>query len=456
VSLHRFRVRRLNTRTKDLISRILIASSLLVLVCVLGLGVRGALRTFENDVTGWLPNETANEEFREKFGAEVFLAVSWDGCTIDAPELDLFAEAMQVMVVEPDEAPAFDQLTTTRSLLQQMANGPAKLRPAIAKERIRGWMLGEDDTACILARVTVEGWEHRHEVIEQVEQLATSLAIEPANLRLGGPVRSSVEVDRMGLRYVAPLAGLCFVVTVISSFVTLRRPSLVFPVLIYATASWMASLSLLYLTGGTLDSVLIAIPALVFVLAASAAIHMTGYLQTVVRFGDTPRPIRATLRMGFVPCTIATVTTLIGLFSLTVSHMKPVCDFGIYSAFGVMAAWLALFTLWPLCVLLFDSCGVESRWFTEQTRLAGQLGPSEHDSTRNPGEPKTPWWQFLFETSTRHARLWLIGTLAVLPILGFGLASLESSVGGLARDFAVQLAPGDDGPGEGDGPNGQP
>lgn len=403
----------------------------------------GALRTFENDISGWLPNETANEEFQENFGAEVFLAVSWDGCTVDAPELNRFVDALKVMTVEPEQSLAFDQLTSSRSLLQKMTQGPAKLPDVIAKERIRGWMLGGDDTACIVARATDAGWEQRHEIVEQVERLGQLLGIEAAALRLGGPVRSSVEVDRMGLHYVAPLAVLCFVVTVVSSFVTLRRPSLVFPVLIYATASWMSSLCLLYLTGGALDSVLIAIPALVFVLAASAAIHMTGYLQSVVRRSDSPSPIRATLRMGFIPCSIATVTTLIGLFSLTVSHMKPVCDFGIFSAFGVMAAWLALFTLWPMCVLLFDSCGSESRRRLKESQLAEQSQLAKNMVSNDRNETGAPWWQFLFETSTRHARLWLIGSIAILPILGFGLASLESSVG-VADMFAANTDVRDD------------
>ena len=46
---------------------------------------------------------------------------------------------------------------------------------------------------------------------------------------------------------------------------------------------------------------------------------------------------------GWYPCTVAAVTTALGLGSLVTSYVVPISKFGIYSAFGVLAGLLLLF-----------------------------------------------------------------------------------------------------------------
>lgn len=396
-----------------MIARLSISFGLLCLFGLLGWGVLKALQTFENDVASWLPAEDSQDEFSAQFGAEAFLVVSWDDSSYDDARLQPLSDELFAIQVESD-APAFDQLTSAASLLDSLTTGPAGLTVDEAAKRLQGWMIGQDGETSIFLRLTDEGWDARHDVLNQVEEICYAQGIARENLRLGGPLKNSVEVDRMGMKNVAPLAGLCFVVTFVLMFATLRSAKFVFPVVVYANFAWMTSLCLLYLLSGKLDSILIALPAMVYVLSASAAIHMTGYYQSAVNAGDS-RPILSALKLGFAPCSIASLTTLVGLASLTISQMIPVSNFGYFSSMGILAAWAGIFTLWPLCLSIV-------------TRPAGFSSKAEEPEPESQTDGRT-WWSTLFEFSTRHAfKVVSVSALAV-PFLLYGISQIQTSVG---------------------------
>ena len=65
-----------------------------------GLGVRRAIKSNANDVRDWLPahysrNAAKYRWFREHFGSEDFVVVSWPGCTLDDQRLDRMAERLR-------------------------------------------------------------------------------------------------------------------------------------------------------------------------------------------------------------------------------------------------------------------------------------------------------------------------------------------------------------------------
>ena len=406
-----------------MLSRTIGVLSLIALFGLLGMGVLQALRSFENDVASWLPEREADHVFQSHFGAEAFLVASWDGCSLADERLPRIREAIATLRVSevldaPDRgelnAQAFDQVTDSQSLFDQFCSKPINVRPDQAQTRLTGWMLGKDGTACIVLRVTDLGWQHRHSVLPEVCRRAEACGVPNEALRLGGPMRNSVEVDTMGLKRVAPLAGISFLVTLALTAAAIRRLDLILPVLIYATASWMASLGLLVAFGGRLDSILIALPALVYVLSTSAAIHMTGYYQSIEEQDPSIRVDRAlflALKKGAVPCTIATITTLVGLLSLMLSELKPVSGFGLYASIGLAASWLGLFTLWPACVKI---CSPNRR---------RSLESSSEDAA------SVAWWNPVFRIATQFSGSVALIALLSAPLLLFGLTRMRATVG---------------------------
>jgi hypothetical protein len=79
-----------------------------ILIFLLPLVVVGAIKAKgnnRNDVKGWLPLEYPETQtyrfFRRNFQGEEFILVSWDGCTMADPRLELLA---QKLLPPPEEA----------------------------------------------------------------------------------------------------------------------------------------------------------------------------------------------------------------------------------------------------------------------------------------------------------------------------------------------------------------
>ena len=125
------------------------------------------------------------------------------------------------------------------------------------------------------------------------------------------------------------------VVGLLLAFLFLR--SLRLGVLVLGT-SWYATalaVSLIPLTGATMNMVLVVMPTLLMVLALSSAIHVANYWKHAALENPSTAVSRA-LGMARQPCVMAAVTTAIGLASLCFSSLLPVRDFGAYSAAGCL------------------------------------------------------------------------------------------------------------------------
>ena len=110
---------------------LLIAAFLLPMV---GLGVVRAIRSNANDVRDWLPGhyeETRDYQwFRQHFGNEDFVVVSWPGCRLDDETLARFAGRLRqrsLLQEQRGAVPPFRQVTTGSELLAQITAEPINL-----------------------------------------------------------------------------------------------------------------------------------------------------------------------------------------------------------------------------------------------------------------------------------------------------------------------------------------
>ncbi|MDO5552901.1 MAG: MMPL family transporter [Planctomycetia bacterium] len=231
---------------------------------------------------------------------------------------------------------------------------------------------------------------------------------------MGGPPTDNVALDQEGERTLYRLAGLCAVIGGTLAYACLhsiRLTMFVFWVSILSAGVAMMTVSL---TGGTCDSILLSMPALVYVLAMSGAIHMINYYHDAIReHGLQNAPERA-LEHAFSPCFFAQLTTALGLGSLFVSELIPITKFGFYSAIGVMTTLLLLFLYLPALLYFYPS-----------TKFAAKYAHVGLDA--DPGL-MSRFWGYVGGYIIKYHNLVAGLCFGVMVFLAFNLTNIKTSV----------------------------
>ncbi len=215
--------------------------------------------------------------------------------------------------------------------------------------------------------LTDAGMADAAETLVEIHRLAGEVGIAAEEFRMGGrPVAGSaldemvkdsawnssedIAAWQLHRRSIILLSGL---VGIVLAFVMLRSGRLATLVLVVSYYTTLLAVSLVPLSGGHMNMVLVVMPTLMFVLTVSGAIHIANYWKHSAVKNPATAVVEA-VRMARVPCTLASVTTAIGLLSLLTSTLRPVRQFGVYSAIGclislamVLYGLPALLQFWP-------------------------------------------------------------------------------------------------------------
>ncbi len=336
-------------------------------------GTQMSLRSNKNDVKSWLPSAyqetTMYEWYRSRFETDMFILVSWEGCTLDDTTLPLLAKKLtppQEHVRVSSDPRFFKSVTTGVEILNSLID--QGVDPAAALERLKGFVIGRDGKqTCLVLTIRPQaeaewdatdhdGQKFLHAVIDKIYNVAEmECAIPRDQLHMGGPPVDNVAIDVEGERSMLRLAIVSAIVGLIISWWCLRSWGLT--TMVFTTSLFSAGLAMavVWYSGAQMNAILLTMPALVFVAATSGAIHLANYYRDTVRqHGLEGAPGRA-VASAWLPLALATGTTAIGLASLCISELVPIKMFGIYSAIGVMGSLLvlclympALLQLWPL------------------------------------------------------------------------------------------------------------
>ena len=137
------------------------------------------------------------------------------------------------------------------------------------------------------------------------------------------------------------------------AFLMLRSVRLSCLVLLISYYTTFVAVSVVPLTGGTMNMVLVVMPTLLTVLTLSGSIHVANYWKHAAHV-DMKTAVAQAVEMARAPCMMASLTTAIGLASLMTSPLSPVRDFGLYASIGCLISLLmvlyglpSLLQLWP-------------------------------------------------------------------------------------------------------------
>jgi hypothetical protein len=413
-----------------------------ILVFLLPMVVVGAIKAKgnnRNDVKGWLPLEYPETQvyrfFRRNFQGEEFILISWEGCTMTDPRLELLS---QKLLPPPEEASRIDRpiffktAQTGPRAVERMTSEPLNLDREEAISRLTGALIGPppagveagsaaDDLdqrqTCLVLTLADTARANLHGAIDTIRKVALEeCGIPEKSLHMGGPPVDNVSIDKAGQTSVTILFALSLVVGFFVSWWSLKSKLLVGLVLASGVYSMFASLAVVWYSGYPVDAILLTMPSLVYVATTSGAIHLANYYrdqlaETGVQEGAAGRAVHHAL----LPLSLATGTTAVGLATLAVSELVPIRMFGIFSAVGVVVSFVILVTFMPAALELFPP----------KLKL-GKLATDEEGDSWRPIET-SPWWHF-GQWVTRHNGLVTTACLLAMAGVGYGMTRVESSV----------------------------
>lgn len=415
------------------------------------LGALRALRSNKNDVAQWLPAQyeetTTFKWFRRHFAGEQFILMSWEGCTLDSDSLRLMVGKLdpkhhptKVDADGAEEAVAprqderikyFKEAITGADLLERLTSEPISLSEQEALTRLKGTLIGPDgDTTCIVLTLSDYGKDHMRDCVKLVRRTAQEeCAIPLAELHMGGPPVDNVAIDEAGEQSLYRLAGFAALIGLVISWWCLRNWKLISIVFFAGIYGAAASLAIVYysplLIGQppgwvALNAILLTMPSLVYVATISGAIHLSNYYrdQLVEGVDISIAPEKAILH-AWLPLTLATATTSVGLWTLCYSELVPIQLFGFYSGVGVLVSALLLFFHVPAALQVWP--------LREFAREAAAHHHEEPDAGPVARAMNAIWYRigsFIID----RAGLVSIACLALLFACGWGMLNTKTSV----------------------------
>ena len=351
-------------------------------------GAARAVRSNNNQVGDWLPvafQETADLAwYREHFPGDQFVILSWEGCEIaesspesseddaGAVEADARIDELARLLVSDStvggriNSPAYSRFFTSvytgPRLVEYLAQAPSSIPIDVAKRRLLGSFIGPNSRqTCLLISLSEEALANLRQVLARpvtgplgfkhppgfLFEAMQECRIDADTARLGGPPVDNVAIDEEGERTLVRLAGLSGLVGLLLSWWSLRSFRLTLIVFACGVISAASGLASLWITGVNADAIVLSMPALVYVLAISGAIHLVNYYRDALdEVGPLAAPGRA-ISLGWKPAILCSITTALGLLSLCTSELAPIRKFGFFSALGVLQLLVVLFLFLP-------------------------------------------------------------------------------------------------------------
>lgn len=146
------------------------------------------------------------------------------------------------------------------------------------------------------------------------------------------------------------------VIVIITLSVIIRRPLLVLTILLICVFSVLAILGIMAVTGKNVDILSTLIPPILLIVAMSDIIHLYSRTRDLQQEGSHIfQAIQLSIKeVGFATL-LTSVTTMIGFLTLTTIQVGPIRDLGLYTAAGVLVAFIITYLVFPQILVLTNA-----------------------------------------------------------------------------------------------------
>lgn len=366
-------------RLRKNVAAFIILTSLLASPFLLALSFKTA-SSGSNPINNWMPKTKVAQEFQQV--AKRFriardqpgtILLSWNGCTADDPRLARLTESLGA--TRNSNSKSEWQLGHTALLIEQLIDQQGSLsRPALTA-RLAGSLVGRDGQTLVLS-ITPPQELARDLAIETLLSKAQQACGLPAEeLHMLGPLVAQSNLDRETFSVFFPFSIFAAILTLTATWICLRSFVLVFLLMLSAMHGAASGLAIMAVAGVPMSALHTMLPAMWFVLGISASTHLLNYLREAYEAGIA-YPVAHAVQHAMRPCLSATATTIFGLFSLCVSNLVPVQEFGFWGAVGLTFAIVQIYLLLPAMLTFFNK-----RWLFGTQPASTWLADTAHAIT---------------------------------------------------------------------------
>ncbi len=291
-----------------------------------------------------------------------------------------------------------------------------------------GTIVSEDGRAlCLYVPITSKDLAHK--IAKEIESKTSEYGGDDRWFITGLPVAEDTFGIEMFIQMAttAPAAmGLIFVLML----VFFRKVVLIISPLIIAMVSVLLTMGLLIATGNTVHIMSSMIPIFIMPIAVLDSIHLLSeFFDRYPEIGDRRRTVLSVMQVLMKPMLFTSLTSAAGFGSLALTPIPPVQVFGIFVAFGIIAAWLLTITFIPAYIALLS-----------EKRLTG-FGRGQGNEGATSLIERIVRSNGLF--AARRPKVVVLGTLVLIVVAGWGITKIEindNPVRWFRQDHPIRVA----------------
>jgi predicted RND superfamily exporter protein len=227
---------------------------------------------------------------------------------------------------------------------------------ALEDELFRNYLISPDGKLTAIA-ISLEDMPDKEidQTISQVEKIVDKQ--KPLNIEVfvTGEGKAVSEINRLTKRNQNIFSIPIVFLICISIFILFRSiyKNLIILLVIGMSVCWV--LGFYSLLGYTSNAITSMILPLIIILSISDSVHIIKYFEEVSIDHCKEEAFKRTVKYITIPCFITSITTAIGLLSLSVSKVGAIKRFGIGSSAGIMFAFIISIIIVPLLLTLIPS-----------------------------------------------------------------------------------------------------
>jgi uncharacterized protein len=307
-----------------------------------------------NNIETWLPRESpvraSYEQFKHDFGVEEVILIGIETAAADNDLIDSICGRL-------DRLPGVRRCWSPRRLQAVMSE--MGVSETESRKRLMGLAYSNNESLVGLVVLLSEaGVRDRAASVADIRRELDYCRMQGDKLCISGAPVIVTELDRIGGKQENQKF---FLVTLLFCAVLLH----------YWIGDWKLSGAVLGLTiwainltltifklcGGEMNFILGALSVMVMVFTLEAAIHIIHYYKASLGKDD---PLGHALRLCWKPCLVSMLTTTVGLFSVSVTDILPVTQFGYASTLGAVVAIITGIVITPAILTVLPASEVKT------------------------------------------------------------------------------------------------